>query len=172
MARKSGLVMAEQPAERRTPTMASDIPQAWRWVGWFGLMLAVASISDWTLAWVPVHLGNPEWEFGTVASSIAGLPLMAMGFAALLSSALARGIRWQVITMGWVLVAWSVLLLAALGIFLLDVPLALRTTQGAARIGIIKATAKTAILGLVFITTYGMAGIQALRHTGRRERSA
>ena len=140
---------------------------AWRWVGWFSLVLAIAGVGDWLLAWFPLRIGNPEWEFGTVAATMSGLPLMAMGFAGLLASATARGTRWQMITMGWVLLVFAVVILAALALFLLDVPLALRAVEGSAKLGIVKASIKTSVLGVLFSVAYVIAGITALRHSGR-----
>lgn len=141
--------------------------RAWRWVGWFSLALALAGVGDWVLAWMPPHLGNPEWEFGTVAATMAGLPLMAMGFAGLLATGTARHQRWLVVTMTWVLIGFALVVLAALALFLLDVPLALRTVQGTARVGIIKATIKTSFLGLLFATAFGIAGLTAMREAAR-----
>jgi len=140
---------------------------AWRWVGWFSLVLALAGVGDWVLAWIPMRIGNPEWEFGTVAATMSGLPLMAMGFAGLLASATARGERWQVIVMGWVLLLFALVILAALALFLLDVPLALQAVEGPAYVGIVKASIKTSLLGGLFSVAYLIAGITALRHSGR-----
>lgn len=142
-------------------------PGAWRWVGWFSLVLALAGVGDWALAWFPLRLGNPEWEFGTVAATMAGLPLMAMGFAGLLASATARGVRWQMVTMGWLLLLFALIIVAALALFLLDVPLALRTVEGPARSGIVKAGIKTAMLGALFAGAYVTAGVTALRYAGK-----
>ena len=165
MGRKPGIIMDDQPAEPRRPRISADVPQAWRWIGWFGLVLSVVGVGDWVLAWVPMRLGSPEWEFGTIAATTAGLPLTAMGFAALLGAAIARGIRWQVITMGWVLLVWAIVVFGAVLIFMLDVPLALRAVEGTAHLGIIKATIKTVFLGLVFSVAFGVAGFGALRHS-------
>ena len=46
----------------------------------------VAGLGDFVIAWIPLRLGSPEWEFGTVASTLAGLPLATMGLAGLLGS--------------------------------------------------------------------------------------
>src|SRR5262249_5339674 len=144
--------------------LTSDTRAAWRWVGWFGLILALAGLGDWLLAWIPLHLGVPEWEFGTIVSSVSGLPLITMGFAGLLASALARGIRWQVISIAVFSVVFGLIVLGGLVVFLLDVPLALRAVTGTAHLGIVKATLKTAFLGVLFGGAYVLAGIAALGH--------
>lgn len=163
MAGDAKIVMS--PADTRRPMLRPDADQAWRWIGWFSLALAAAGLGDWIIAWVPLRLGTPEWEFGTIVSSFAGLPLVTMGFAGLFGSAAARGIRWQLRLVGAIVLVWAVMIVAALLVFLLDVPLALQSVQGAAQMGIIKATVKTAMLGVLFTTVYVVIAIGALRRS-------
>ena len=137
--------------------------EAWRWIGWFGLVLAVVGLGDFVLTWVPLDVGSPEWEFGTIAASFSGLPLVTMGFAAMLGSALARGVRWQLMGMGLLLVGLALVLVGALVVFLLVVPVALGAVEGPARVGIVKAIVRTLFLGVVFSVGYAAAGIGALR---------
>lgn len=148
--------------------LSPDSAQAWRWVGWFALVLTLAGLGDWILAWIPLRLGAPEWEFGTIVSSFSGLPLVTMGFAGLLGSAVARGVRWQVRLVASVLLLWALVIIAATVIFMLDVPLALGSVEGPARLGIIKAIAKTLMLAALFGTGYLVAAIGALRRAARR----
>ncbi len=145
-----------------------DVNQAWRWIGWFSLVLALAGLGDWVLAWVPLRLGSVEWEFGTVVSSFSGLPLITIGFAGLLGSAVARGIRWQIITVAATVLFFAAWILAASILFLLDVPMALRAVQGVAHLGILKAIAKTGLLATLFLIAYSVAGIGALRFARRQ----
>jgi len=155
------ILVADDRAGRE---LVSDVRAAWRWVGWFSLILALAGLGDWVLTWLPLQFGAMEWEFGTVVSSFSGLPLITMGFAGLLASALARGIRWQVLTLSGVLLLFAVMIVGAFLVFLLDVPLALRAVQGPAHRGILKAVAKTCLLGVLFSGAYLFAGIAAMRH--------
>ena len=148
----------------------NDPTQAWRWLGWLSLSLALAGIGDWFLAWLPLHFGSAEWEFGTVVSTFAGLPLITVGLAGLLGSAAARGVRWQVVLVGVTLIAFALWILAASVVFLLDVPVALRAVQGVARVGILKAIAKTGLMATLFFTTYLIIGIAALRFASRLKR--
>jgi hypothetical protein len=140
-----------------------DIDQAWRWIGWLGLVLAIAGIGDWILAWIPTRFGNVEWEFATIVSTTAGLPLVTMGIAGLAGSAAARGIRWQLRVTGAVALILAVVLLVVLALFMLDVPVALKMVQGPVHLGVLKATTKTIGLGLLFFAVYGYVGIGALR---------
>jgi hypothetical protein len=156
------VVMVGGHAGQRPPELGES--DAWRWIGWFGLVLTVAGLTDFFLTWIPLQLGSPEWEFGTIAASFSGLPLVTIGFGALLGSALARGSGWQMTCLAVVLLFMTLFLIGALVIFLLVVPVALGAVQGVARIGILKAIARTSVLGLVFTLGYGFAAVATLRH--------
>lgn len=159
----SSVLLGASPTTTATARVAPDVVRAWRWVTWFSLVLTMAGLADWLLVWLPVRFGSPEWEFGTIVASISGLPLITMGFAGLLGSAVARGIRWQIVVVATLLLIWTACILASLALFLLDVPIALRSVSGVAHIGIVKATTKTLFLGTLFSTAYLVAGLGALR---------
>jgi magnesium-transporting ATPase (P-type) len=163
-------MLISAPAEAsRARVLAPNVDQAWRWIGWFSLVLALAGIGDWVLAWIPLRFGNTEWEFATIVSTFSALPLVTMGLAGLAGSAVARGIRWQLIAVGTIVLVWGLLILVALLLFLLDVPIALKMVQGPPRLGIMKATAKTVMLGGLFSVVYFGIGIQALRRSRVRK---
>ncbi|HEX9582619.1 MAG TPA: hypothetical protein VF970_16060 [Gemmatimonadales bacterium] len=160
----------KKPARPRRPLEPGD---GWKWIGWFSLILVVVGLGDFLLTWYPTAFGNPEWEFGTVVASFSGLPLVTMGFAGLLGSAVARGIRWQVQVVGWTLVVFGGGLVLAYLTFLLDVPVALRVggTDAPVQLGLKKAIVKTSLLAVAFAGSYIGFGVAALRHiTGKRER--
>lgn len=165
-----GKVLLEEQRGKPLQPLAGAPDEGWKWIGWLGLLLTVVGLGDFALAWYPVRLGAPEWEFGTVASTFAGLPLVTMGFAGLLASGLARGRAWLIRLMGWGLLAFGLVILAAYVVFLTDVPIALRSVTGDAALGIRKAIAKTTMLGLVFSLAYMVSGFAALRHMRKQER--
>jgi hypothetical protein len=167
----SRIILDTTPATPRSRTTAPSAEVAWRWIGWFALLLTVTAIGDWTLAWLPFRFGSPEWEFGTIAATFSGLPLLTMGFAGLLGSAISRGIRWQVIVTSWLMILFALMILSALVIFLLDVPIALRAVSGPARLGIFKAIAKTGLIGLLFPTGFLVAAVGALRYLAKHSQS-
>jgi hypothetical protein len=150
--------------------LAPDVERAWRWIAWFALVLVLAGIGDLALAWYPLRFGIVEWEFATIVTSLSSLPLVSVGLAALLGSALARGIRWQVVTIGWLLLLGVLLLLAALTLFALDIPVALAAVRPGtvARLGINKAIAKTIFLGGLFSAAYAIAAVSVLRRPSQR----
>jgi len=160
MANEKLIVAAPADTRRR---LAPDTDQAWRWIGWYAFILTLVGLGDWFLALVPPHFGNPEWEFGTIASVLTGLPLVTMGFAGLLGAGVARGQRWLVILMSWLLLAFAVMIIGVLIVFLLDVPLALRAATPLTQSGLLKIVAKTAMVGFLFSVAYIVAAVGALR---------
>ncbi len=157
------VLIGEKP-KKRSVQLTPDTDAAWKWVGWVGLALALAGGTDLLLVWYPTAFGRPEWEFATLVQTFAGLPLVSIGFAGVLGGALALGRRWLIVTMAVVLLVGALVLLLALMLFLTDVPLALRASEGLARTGIKKAVFKTLMLGVIFGGAYGAAGVAALRH--------
>ena len=169
------VLVAGQPKQAARPRVEMGPGDGWKWIGWFGLILAVVGLGDFLLVWYPTAFGNPEWEFGTVVASFSGLPLVTMGFAGLLGSAVARGVRWQSLVVGWVLVVFGAALLLAYLTFLLDIPLALRAAgeNPTVRLGLGKAIAKTSLIALVFAGSYVGFGVATLRYAaGKGERAS
>ena len=156
-------------AAARGRVLPPDADQAWRWIGWLGLVLALAGIGDWMLAWIPLRFGNVEWEFATIVTTTSGLPLVTIGFAGLVGCAVARGIRWLLIVTGSVVLLWAIVLLGVLAVFMLDVPVALKMVSGPAHLGVVKATTKTIGLALMFSAVYCFLGISALRRASRSQ---
>ena len=147
---------------KSVPLIPADPGLAWAAVGWFGLLLFLAGLGDPLIAFIPTAFGTPEWEFGTVASVFASLPLVTIGLAGLLASGVARGRRRLVLTLGIVLTLLGLAILALLVIFFTDVPMALRAVQGDVLLGVKKAVAKTALLGVLFGLTYLYAGFKSI----------
>ena len=133
----------------------------------FSALLAFVALADFVLAWVPSRFGVPEWEFATIAQTLAGLPLLTIGLAGLLGSTMALGRRRLVVATAVLLLVLGLTVFVALVLFMLDVPLALRASQGPSALGVQKAIAKTLLLGLCFGTAYIVSAISALRHPGR-----
>lgn len=158
-------ILTNTPPRTATP----DAGAAWRWIAWLSLILALAGLGDWILAWVPLRFGSTEWEFGTIVSSFAGLPLITIGFAGMLGSAIARNVRWQAIVVSVAMLAFAAWILAASIVFLLDIPIALRAVQGFAKLGIMKAIAKTGLLAVLFLVGYSVAGVGAIRYVIRNK---
>lgn len=141
---------------------------AWKALGWFGLLLAVIGLADVVMHWFPPAFHSPEWEFATVAMSLGSLPLLTMGLAAMLGSVLARGSRPGILAVSIVLLLLAVAVAAAYGLFLMDVPLALRASKSPAGLTIRKAIVRTSVMGIGFGAGYLIAAIASLRYLFRR----
>jgi hypothetical protein len=158
-------VTAPAPVPR---AVSPDVLRAWRVAGRFAFVLFLAGLSDWIIAWIPFRLGSLEWEFGTITATLAGLPLVAIGLGGMLASGIAVGSRWQTIAVAVTILVFALLILAALAIFVLDVPVALQSVEGVARLGIQKAIAKNLSLGLLFFVAFMIAAFAGLRHAASR----
>ena len=165
------VVLSEERKKAESKLLKPDLDMAWKWVGRLGVLLLVVGLGDFALGWYPLNFGSVEWEFGTIAATFSGLPLVTMGFAAFLGAGLARGQRWVVLTAAWALAVLAVFVGAMYLVFLLDVPVALRSVEGVAELGIKKAIAKTSLLGLSFAGIYGWAAVAVLRHSSIQRRS-
>jgi len=142
---------------------------AWRLLGWFGLLLAAVGFVDVALQWYPASFKSPEWEFGTVAGSLATLPLLTIGLMSLLASFLARAERAGVVTMA---VVFAVLLLFVVGSFLMflsDVPLALKASAATPMVYTIKKSIiRTSVMAIGFGAGYFAAAVVSFRYLFRR----
>ena len=164
-------VLVRDEGKKPRPVTPPDTASAWRWIGAFGLVLAIVGLGDFVLAWYPSNFGAPEWEFATVTASYSGLPLPTMGLTALIASAIARGVRWQIRLLSVGLVLFAVALIAGFMLFLTTVPVALGAVQGVPLLGIKKAVAKTTLLAIAFPGVYLVAGVVGLRRLGRHRRA-
>jgi hypothetical protein len=141
------IVASPKDLRRASPL---DSTQAWAVLGWIGLAFLVVGGADFLLTWYPTHIGNREWEFGTVTSSLNGLPILVLGLGLLLTAA-------RVVQRGW----WALLaflaatllllwVLAAAVLWATTVPIALTSTPPELVTGIKKAIAKTTVQSVVY----------------------
>ena len=151
---------------RIKPPLPDDL-RAWQWAGRLAFVLTLAGLIDWTIALIPFRLGTMEWEFGTITAIMSGLPLIAIGFTGLLASELARGRRAGILVTSGALLVLALLILASLVVYGLNVPIALKTVDGVAHLGISKAIAKTMAMGGLFFVAFLVASIAGIRHASR-----
>lgn len=159
------------------PITVSAPKTAWRMLGQFGLLLAVIGGIDILLHWYPAAFKSPEWEFGTVATTFASLPLPTMGLVAILASALARAARPNLAAIAVVLSLLSLFVGIALLMFLFDVPLALRaaTAPGVppeAATEMKRTVVRTLAMGVGFGIVYVYGTVVSVRFLLRRVRDA
>lgn len=143
------IVASARERGRRGPAEGSD-SQEWAVLGWIGLSFLLVGGADFSLVWFPTAFGNREWEFGTVAQSFNGLPILLLGVGLLVAASEKLGRRWWGYVGGGaagVLVLW---ILAGSALWASNVGLALSTVPEELRIGIQKSVVRTAIQALVY----------------------
>jgi hypothetical protein len=97
---------------------------AWHLLAWLAVAFVVVGLIDILVAWTPLRIGTPEWEFGTVTGTLNNLPVPAMGLILLLASGAALERRGQVVAaLGVAVLLLMVLLLMAV-LYGLTAPLA------------------------------------------------
>jgi hypothetical protein len=148
-----------------------DSSQSWLVLGWIGLVFLVVGGSDFLFTWIPLNLGVPEWEFGTVTQSFNGLPILLLGLGLLTTASEEVGRGWwgllglgaSALTLVWVSVGavlWS-----------LNVSIALETVPENLSGPVREAVVKTALQAAVYVLALGyLVGRRIYR--GRRPRAA
>jgi hypothetical protein len=109
-----------------SPAAAESTTQdaAWRLLAWLAVVFVVVGLIDIIVAWTPLRIGTPEWEFGTVTGTLNNLPVPAMGLILLLASGAALERRGQVVAaLGVAVLLLMVLLLMGI-LYGLTAPLA------------------------------------------------
>jgi hypothetical protein len=135
-------------------------------------VLAFVGGLDVGLRWYPAVFRSTEWEFATIAITVASLPLLSIGIVALLMSALARDLRGLVGATGAVFGLLAAMLVGVLILFGLDVPIALRAVAAPGpRTEIMKTIARTVLMGGAFLVLYIGGSIVALRYAFGRARN-
>jgi len=157
----TGAKVLMEGAERATPPQLEVGARVWRSLGWAGWMFVVVGGADSLLAWVPSSFGQPEWEFGTIAASLNGLPLPVLGLVLVLCAELMAGRRRTARVVAALMVALAVVILAAGILYATNAPLALRTvTQPVAHAGLVKAMLKTTVQVVAYPA--GLAALAAI----------
>jgi hypothetical protein len=169
MASQPSPILKREPVEPAVTAVRHSSGE-WRAVFWFGLLLAVVGFGTAALDWYPLGMGKPEWEFGVMAMTIAALPLPTMGLAAMLAAVIAQRWRRGVLSMAWLFVLLTLVVLAVYGLFLLNVPIALRAQGQVANLVVKRTIAKTSLMALGFSVAYICAAVAAIRHVRNHPR--
>lgn len=132
-----------------------------------GVALFCVGLLDMVLLWIPLQFGVAEWEFGTVSRFLDGLPVLTMAVAILivLGGLEARnGLLWF---------SGSACVLLFLGVvigallYALNIPLALKATDQALRLGLKKGIVKALGEAVVYSFAFLALSISAFRMAKR-----
>lgn len=166
-------IVVQADAKALNPISMTAPFTAWRALGRVGLLLAAVGLVDIAVRWYPLSFRSPEWEFSTVAMTFASLPLVTVGLAAGLASALARGARGSVTLMAAVFCVMSLFTIAALLLFLSDVPLVMSSVKGpnvpaGAGLEVKKTVIRAAVMGAGFAVVFVYGSLVSIRYLFRR----
>lgn len=140
----------------------------WRLLGWVGLVFLVIGLLDLSLGWYPPRFGDAEWEFGTVTRTLDSLPISVLGLAMAMASSVQRRVTWAMRSAALLCGILAACLVVAFVIFLLDIPVALRTvTDPVLRAGLDRAIVKAIVQGVLYPTVLATVGWRGVRAAGR-----
>lgn len=158
-------ILVNEPVRSPRKDLPAEPDFGWILLGWAGWVFLLAGLMDIGLAWIPLRLGNPEWEFGTITRSFDSVPVPFLGSALIMASGLARGRVWWGkvgVVVLWLLTLW---VLVSGVLYALNVPLALRAVkEPVVAMGLKKAILRTSLQILFYaVATAGMGWIGAKR---------
>lgn len=130
-------------------------PPGWHFVWWIGVLFLVVGLTDIVLVFIPSNFGSPEWEFGSSVALLNGLSVPTLGLLLMIAGATSSGwpgFRWP----GVIILALGLVAIVLMGLlFVTTIPIALRSTQDpAVALGLKKATGKTLVQLVVYVSAY------------------
>lgn len=158
------VLVREDESGRRRSWLPPAPDFGWQLLGMLGVVFFLSGLLDLGMAGYPFMFGNPDWEFGTIASMLNALPVPMLGLTLLLASAVARG--WALGIKLWSIVAIvaAVVILALIVIWALNLPLAFRTVQDPLpRLGLKKSVAKTLAQAVLYPAAFMWLGFKGWR---------
>lgn len=141
--------------------------RAWRTVIALGVVLALAGLTDISLAFYPPNLGSAPWRFTTFVSVMNGLPVLSLGLLTILMAGIAVGSR-TVVRIGTIA---NAVLLVGLVLALIGIATSAGATMAEVpaevRVGIRKAMAKGVAFGVIFGLAHALGAVTGFRATTR-----
>jgi len=123
----------------------------WRCLGTVGVIFFTLGLVNLGTLWLPLKLGDAEWEFGVTSQFFDTFPLLGLGLSFLLAHGLAIGRAWQVRAVATFCIAVAVFMWLALTLYVTVLPGALRAVGDPfALTPIKKAAAKTGVQSLLY----------------------
>lgn len=153
------ILVGDKNARRDKRALRSVEPSfSWGLAVATGLTIAVVGWIDLVLLWLPLRIGDSNWEFGTLSTHFSSLPLGTIGVSLLAAGTIGKGWRWA--TRSLAALSFLVLLstVAALVLLLLNIPLALRAAPVPAQPIMKAAILKSLVFGATYLAFYSWLG--------------
>jgi hypothetical protein len=123
----------------------------WRVVTAVGLVFLLLGLVDLGISWLPLQLGDSEWELGTTSHFFDTFPLLGLGISFLLATTIASGRRWQARTLATFCIFLAVFMWMAFLLYATVLPLAFKHLGNPDVLTPMKkAGVKTAVQALVY----------------------
>ena len=137
----------------------------WYLLGGIGLVFAIVSLADLSLAFYPLAVGDAEWEFGTITTVMDGLPLLTIGLGLALGAMVARGrlAGVRILSLIFALIGLVLLLLTVRYAGHISQALG-AVTEPAIKLGLRKAITKTLAQGTLYPIGFFWIGILGWKH--------
>jgi hypothetical protein len=123
----------------------------WRVITAIGLVFFGLGLLDAGLTWLPLHLGESEWELGTTSQFFDTFPFLGLGLSFLLAAAIVMRRRWQVRSIATLCILVAVYMWLAFALYATVLPLAFaRVPNPVLLTPMKKAATKTAVEALLY----------------------
>jgi len=143
------ILISDPPAGPKRPTQ--DPALGWSLLLVMGWLFVIVGLLNIVLLWWPLQMGNPEYEFASVAASLDSLPLPTMGLAFILAASRASARPTSAKAATVIAIAVAVLVVLAAILYGLAVPLALKAVrEGPVRLGIMKSILKVSAQAVLY----------------------
>ena len=159
-------VLVGEPEKPPTPHSRPIDGSSRAWSGLVGLGVALAIVGwvDLALLWWPPQFGNPQWEFVIITNFLDALPVATLGVTIAAFGAMARSWRGPVIVTAVIAALLTAVLIALSIIYLLDLPLALRSTPPTMKSVMYRTMLKSGAFAATYVAFYGWLAWFAWRH--------
>ncbi|MFN2317128.1 MAG: hypothetical protein ABR602_10630 [Gemmatimonadales bacterium] len=162
-------IVVGQGSERAPSRLIVESPAVWKMIAPVGVAFLLVGLTDIALSWYPMRFGTPEWEFGTIGTTLNNLPLPTLGLLILAGWAAVTERRTPVKVFGVLMMVVGVVLAGLVVIYLLTVPPAWNAANSldnaSAMMVAKKGIAKSLVQAVVYPAVYLWAGYRAMRLT-------
>jgi hypothetical protein len=160
-------IVVGQGAERPARRWVVESAAVWKMIAPVGVAFLLVGLTDIALSWFPMRFGTPEWEFGTISTTLNNLPLPTLGVLILAAWAAATDQKTPVKVFGAVMMVLGVMLVGLVLLYLLTLAPAWSAVQAvdslSAQLIAKKGIAKTLVQAAMYPAVYLLVGWKAWR---------